>query len=138
MLATCYHSRITCRIRFQVKSRIQKQVKMFGNVRRRFYFYFFVFTKFWGRKRTDFEWRKLSFVLHYFLIPPPPPPFENPVNKQTRRNVNKLEQKLNQQILPPIPVPSSKEDIDVLANKVYSVITKSYKAACPMRNSLRS
>ena len=37
----------------------------------------------------------------------------------------------------PIPVPSSKEDVDVLANKVHSVITKSNKAACPMRKSLR-
>ena len=33
-------------------------------------------------------------------------------------------------------MPSSKEDIDMLANKVYSVITKSYEAACPMRKSL--
>ena len=37
----------------------------------------------------------------------------------------------------PVSVPSSKEDIDVLANKVHSVITKSYEAACPMRKSLR-
>ena len=37
-----------------------------------------------------------------------------------------LEQKLNERILPPIPVPSSKEDIDVLGNNVYSVITKPY------------
>ena len=50
---------------------------------------------------------------------------------------DELEQKLNEQILPPIPVPSSEEDIDVLANKVHSVITKSYEAACPMRKSLR-
>ena len=34
------------------------------------------------------------------------------------------------------PAPSSKEDIDVLANKVHSVITKLYEAACPMRKSL--
>ena len=34
-------------------------------------------------------------------------------------------------------MPSSKEDIDVLANKVHSVITKLYEAACPMRKSLR-
>ena len=34
-------------------------------------------------------------------------------------------------------MPSIKEDIDVLANKVRSVITKSYEAACAMRKSLR-
>ena len=53
------------------------------------------------------------------------------------KNVNELEQKLNERILPPVPVPSSIEDIDVLVNKVHSVITKSYEAACPMRKSLR-
>ena len=52
--------------------------------------------------------------------------------------VDELEQKLNERILPPVPVPSSKKDNDVLANKVYSVITKSYEAACPMRKSLRT
>ena len=78
-------------IRFQVKSRIQKQAKMFRNVRRTC-------------------WNKY---------------------------VNELEQKLNERILPPVPVPSSIEDIDVLVNKVHSVITKSYEAACPMRKSLR-
>ena len=51
--------------------------------------------------------------------------------------VDESEQKLNERILPPVPVPSSKEDIDVPANKVHSVITKSYEAACPTRNSLR-
>ena len=51
--------------------------------------------------------------------------------------VNELEQKLNEQILRPVPVPSSKERIDMLANQVHSVITKSYEAACPMRKSLR-
>ena len=76
-------------IRFQVKSRIQKQDKMFRNV-----------------CRTC--WNKC---------------------------VNELEQKLNERILP--PVPSSKKDIDEVANKVHSVITKSYEAACPMRKSLR-
>ena len=40
-------------------------------------------------------------------------------------------------MLPPVPVPSSKEDINELANKVLSVVTKSYEAACPMRKSLR-
>ena len=35
-------------------------------------------------------------------------------------------------------MPSPKEDIDVLANEVHSVITKSYEAACPMRKSLRA
>ena len=76
--------------RFQVKSRIQKQAKMFCNVRRTC-------------------WNKY---------------------------VNELEQKLSQRTLRPVPVPSSKEDIDVLANKVHSV-TKAYDAACPMRKSLR-
>ena len=78
-------------IRFQVKGRIQKQAKMFRNVRRTC-------------------WNKY---------------------------VNELEQKLSERTLRPVPVPSSKEDIDVLANKVHSVITKSYEAACPMRKSLR-
>ena len=50
--------------------------------------------------------------------------------------VDELEQKLDERILPPVPVPSSKEDIDVLANKVHSVITKSYEVACPMRKLL--
>ena len=50
--------------------------------------------------------------------------------------VDELEQKLNQRILPLGPVSFSKEDIDVLANKIHSVITKSYEAACPMRKSL--
>ena len=77
-------------IRFQVKSRIQKQAKMFRNVRR----------KCWNEY------------------------------------VNELEQKLNERILRSVPGPSSKEDIDVLANKVYSVITNSFEAACPMRKSL--
>ena len=45
--------------------------------------------------------------------------------------VDKLGQKLNERILPPVPF--SKEDIGVLANKVHSVITKSYEAAYPMR-----
>ena len=48
--------------------------------------------------------------------------------------VNELEQKLNERML---PLSSSKEDIDVLANKVHLVITKSYEAAYPMRKSLR-
>ena len=38
---------------------------------------------------------------------------------------DELEQKLNEQILPPVSVPSSKENIDMLANKVHSVTTKS-------------
>ena len=50
--------------------------------------------------------------------------------------VNKLEQKLNEWISPSVPVPSSKEDIDVLVNKVHSVIANSHEAACPMRKSL--
>ena len=52
--------------------------------------------------------------------------------------VNELEQKLNRRVLRPVPVPSSKEDIDVLANKVYSVITKPHEAACTRRKSLRT
>ena len=76
-------------IRFQVKSRIRKQAKMFRNVRRTC-------------------WNKC---------------------------VNELEQKLNERILRPVPVPSSKEDIDVLANKVHSVNNNSYEAACPMQKS---
>ena len=52
------------------------------------------------------------------------------VCKQTRT-------KINERYLPPVPVPFSKEDIDVLANKVHSVITNSYKAACPLRKLLR-
>ena len=79
-------------MRFQVKSRIQNQAKMFRNVRRTC-------------------WNKY---------------------------VDELEQKLSEGILPPVPVPSLKEDIDVLANEVHSVITKSksYEAACPMRKLL--
>ena len=79
-------------ITFQVKSRIQKQAKMFRNV-----------------CRTC--WSKY---------------------------VNELEQKLSERILRPVPVPSSKEDIDVLAKKIHSVITKSNEAACPMQKSLCS
>ena len=50
--------------------------------------------------------------------------------------VNKLDEKLNEQILPPVPETSSKKDIDVLANKIHSVITEFYEAACPMQKSL--
>ena len=77
-------------IRFQVKSRIQKQAKLFRNVRRTC-------------------WNKYA---------------------------NELEQILSERILRPEPVSTSKEDIDVLANKVHSVITKSCEAACPMPKSL--
>ena len=52
--------------------------------------------------------------------------------------VNELKQKFNKRILRPVPVPSSKEDIDALANKVHSVITNSYEGACPIRKSLRT
>ena len=79
-------------IRFQVKSRIQKQAKIFRNVRR-------------------------TWWIKY---------------------VHELEQKLNERVLPPVPVSFSKENTDVPANKVYSVITKSYEAAYPMRQSLRT
>ena len=54
-----------------------------------------------------------------------------------KKYVNELEQKLNERILPQVPVPSLKKDIDELANKVHSVITKSYEAACPMQKLLR-
>ena len=53
-----------------------------------------------------------------------------------KKYVNELEQQLSEQTLRPILVPSSKEGIDVLANKVNSVITKSHEAACPMQKSL--
>ena len=36
--------------------------------------------------------------------------------------MDELKQKLHEQILPPVPVPSSKEDIDELENEVHSVI----------------
>ena len=51
------------------------------------------------------------------------------------KHADKLVQKLVERIS--LPVPSSKENIDVLANKVRSVITKSYETACPMRKSPR-
>ena len=63
--------------------------------------------------------------------------FQNVCRTCWNKYVDELKQKLNQRILPPGPVPSSKEDIDVLANKVHSVTTISYEAACPMRKSLR-
>ena len=72
---------------------------------------------------------------------------KNRIQKQAKmlRNVcstcwnnylDELKQKLNNQILRPVPLPSSKEDSDVLANKVHSVITNSHEAAFPMRKSL--
>ena len=57
--------------------------------------------------------------------------FRNVRHTCWNKYVDKIEQKLNEQILPLVPVFSSKEHIDVQANKVYSVITKSYEAACP-------
>ena len=63
--------------------------------------------------------------------------FRNVRRTCKHKYVDELEQKLNEQILALVPVPFSKEDIDVLANKAYSIITKSYEAACPMRKSLR-
>ena len=65
-------------IRFQVKSRIQNQAKMFRNVRRTC-------------------WNKY---------------------------INELKQKLNKQTSPPVPLPSSKEDINVMANKGHSVVAR--------------
>ena len=61
--------------------------------------------------------------------------FRNVRRKCWDMYVDELEHKLYERILP--PVPSTKEGIDVLENKVHSVITKSYEAACPMRKSLR-
>ena len=61
--------------------------------------------------------------------------FRNARRTCWNKYVDELEQKLNEQILPPVPVSSSKKDVDVLANKIHSVITKSYEAACPMRKS---
>ena len=63
--------------------------------------------------------------------------FRNVRRTYWNKYVDELEQKLNERILSPAPVPSSKEDIDVLTNKVHSVITKSYEAASPMRKLLR-
>ena len=74
--------------RFQVKSRIQNQAKMFRNVRRTCW-----------NKYVD-------------------------------------EQKLDERIISPLPLPFSKENIDLLTNKVHSVITKSYEVACPVRKLL--
>ena len=59
--------------------------------------------------------------------------FQNVRRTYWNKYLDKLKQKLNEQILPPVPVPSSKEDNDVLANnEVHSVIIKLYEAACPM------
>ena len=61
--------------------------------------------------------------------------FRNVRHTCWNKYVNELKQKLNERILQ--PVPSSKEDIDMLlANKVHSVTPKSYEADCPMRKSL--
>ena len=54
------------------------------------------------------------------------------------KHVDELQLKLSERILRPVPVSYSKEDIDSLTNKIHSVITKSYEAACPMRTSLRT
>ena len=51
--------------------------------------------------------------------------FRNVRSTCWNKYVNELEQKLSQRTLRPVPVPSLKEDIDVLANKVHSVVTKS-------------
>ena len=62
--------------------------------------------------------------------------FRNVCRTCWNKYLDELEQKLNERILPPLPVPSAKEDIDVLVNKVHSVITKSYEAACLVRKLL--
>ena len=64
--------------------------------------------------------------------------FCNVRRKCWNKYVNELEQKLSERALRPVPVPSSREDIDVLENKVHSVFTKSYEAAWPMRKLLRT
>ena len=76
-------------IRFQAKSRIQKQAKMFRDVRRTC-------------------WNKY---------------------------VNELKQKLSQQTLRPVPVPSSKEDIDMLAKRFIQLLLNYMKllALCEIR-----
>ena len=63
--------------------------------------------------------------------------FRNVRRMWWKKYAKELEQKLNERILPQVPVPSLKKDIDELANKVHSVITKSYEAACPMQKLLR-
>ena len=45
--------------------------------------------------------------------------------------VNKLQQKLNERILPPVPEPTSKEDLDVLTNKVHSVLASKNRSCLP-------
>ena len=62
--------------------------------------------------------------------------FRNVRRKCWNKYVYELEPKLNEELLPRLPLPISKENIDVLANKVHSVITKSYEAACHKRKSL--
>ena len=86
----------------------------------------------------------LSFSDHMYIrfqvksrIQKPAKMLRNVLRTCWNKYVDELEQKLNERILPPVLVPSSKEDIDVLANKVHSVITTSYEAACPLRKSLR-
>ena len=57
------------------------------------------------------------------------------VRRTCWKYVNELKQNLSERTLRSVPEPSSKEDTDVLANKVHFVIFKSYEAACPMQNS---
>ena len=64
--------------------------------------------------------------------------FRNVRHACWNKYVNEHKQKLIERILSLVPVSSSKEDIDVLANKVHSEITKSREAACLMRKSLRT
>ena len=64
--------------------------------------------------------------------------FRNVPRSCWNKYLNELEQELSERTLRAVPVPSSKKDIDVLANKVHSAITKLYEAACPMRKSLRT
>ena len=56
--------------------------------------------------------------------------FRNICHTCWNKYVNELKQQFYKRISRAVPY--SKEVIDVLANKVYSVITKSYEHACPI------
>ena len=62
--------------------------------------------------------------------------FRNVRRTCSNKYVEELEQKLINEFYHQYQYLSSKEDIDVLANKVHSVLTKPYEAACLMRKSL--
>ena len=56
--------------------------------------------------------------------------FRNVCRTCWNKYVNELEQNLSERTLRPVPVSSSKEDIDELANKVHSVITNQIISSC--------